>query len=180
MIESFGIDKVSVARWAGITSAVFSLSQCVTAVAWGRASDRFGRKPVILIGLFVTMCTSLFWGLSRNLPMAITARVLSGGSNGNVGIIRTMVAEMVQNNKELQPRVNLPVQKLICLLTPNRLSLSCLSSGVLVLFLVQPSVVSSHSLRRNFLDYSETMHSSYVFLFCCPIWWLQYSSQLAF
>lgn len=35
--------------------------------------------------------------------MAIVARAFAGGMNGNVGIIRTMVAEMVPE-KELQPR----------------------------------------------------------------------------
>ncbi|KAE9368716.1 MFS general substrate transporter [Stipitochalara longipes BDJ] len=103
MIESFGIDKKNVAKWAGITSAVFSLSQCLTAILWGRASDKFGRKPTILVGLTCTMLSSLMWGMSTSLPMAIGARALAGAFNGNVGIIRTMVAEMVPE-KELQPR----------------------------------------------------------------------------
>ncbi|KAI9742884.1 MAG: hypothetical protein M1818_003613 [Claussenomyces sp. TS43310] len=104
MIESFGIEKAKVARWAGATSAVFSLAQCATAIFWGRLSDSLGRKPVILTGLTITMFTSIFWGLSINLPWAVAARALSGGGNGNVGIIRTMVAEMVQHDKALQPR----------------------------------------------------------------------------
>ncbi|RDL33327.1 uncharacterized protein BP5553_08766 [Venustampulla echinocandica] len=103
MIESFGIDKKDVAKWAGITSAVFSLSQCVTAIIWGRASDRFGRKPAILVALTCTMVSTLFWGLSTSLPMAMLARALAGACNGNVGVIRTTVAEMVPQ-KELQPR----------------------------------------------------------------------------
>lgn len=103
MIESFGIHRKEVAKYAGITSAVFSLSQCVTAVMWGRASDYFGRKPTILTGLTFTMVTTMIWGISSSLPMAITARALAGACNGNVGIIRTMVAEMVPE-KELQPR----------------------------------------------------------------------------
>ena len=103
MIESFGVPKNKVARWAGITSAVFSLSQAVTGIAWGRASDRFGRKPVILAGMTCTMLTSLLFGLSRSLPWAIVARSLAGAGNGNVGIIRTTVAEMVPW-KELQPK----------------------------------------------------------------------------
>lgn len=49
------------------------------------------------------MITSLMWGFSTNLAIAITARVLAGAGNGNVGIIRTTVAEMVPF-KELQPR----------------------------------------------------------------------------
>ncbi|KAK4190469.1 major facilitator superfamily domain-containing protein [Podospora australis] len=103
MIGSFGVDKVDVARWAGITGAVFSISQSLTAVAWGRASDKFGRKPIILIGLFSTMCCFLVWGMSTSLAMAITARAIMGSGNGNVGIIRTMVAEMVPE-KVLQPK----------------------------------------------------------------------------
>ena len=49
------------------------------------------------------MVTSVGWGLSTSVPMAIAMRALAGAGNGNVGIIRTMVAEMVPW-KELQPR----------------------------------------------------------------------------
>jgi MFS family permease len=83
MIESFGIEKKNIAKWAGITSGVFSLSQCLTAVLWGRASDKFGRKPAILTALTCTMLASLLWGMSTSLPMAIVARALAGGCNGN-------------------------------------------------------------------------------------------------
>ncbi|KAI7344769.1 hypothetical protein KC336_g22928, partial [Hortaea werneckii] len=60
-------------------------------------------KTAILLGLTSTMFTSLLWGFSTSLPMAIVARSLAGAGNGNVGIIRTVVAEMVPF-KELQPR----------------------------------------------------------------------------
>ncbi|KAI0396479.1 major facilitator superfamily transporter [Xylariaceae sp. FL0594] len=103
MIASFGVEKKDVAKWAGATSAVFSLAQSLTAVPWGRASDRFGRKPVIMTGLFFTMTLFQFWGFSTSLTMAIIIRCIQGASNGNVGIIRTMVAEMVQE-RELQPK----------------------------------------------------------------------------
>ncbi|KAL2182462.1 MFS general substrate transporter [Thermothelomyces heterothallicus CBS 203.75] len=103
MIASFGVEKNEVARWAGLTGAIFSIAQSCTAVAWGRASDKFGRKPVILTGLASTMACFLLWGVSTSLPMAITIRAIMGGGNGNVGIIRTMVAEMVPE-KSLQPK----------------------------------------------------------------------------
>ncbi|KAI8623753.1 MFS general substrate transporter [Xylariaceae sp. FL1651] len=103
MIASFGVEKKDVAKWAGATSAVFSLAQSTTAVPWGRASDRFGRKIVIIIGLFCTMTLFLVWGVSTSLTMAITVRAFQGACNGNVGIIRTMVAEMVPE-RELQPK----------------------------------------------------------------------------
>jgi MFS family permease len=103
MIRDFGIEQNEVAKYAGITSAVFSLAQSLTAVPWGKASDRYGRKPTLLIGLICTMVTFVVWGMSTTLTMAITVRAIQGAGNGNVGIIRTMVAEMVPQ-KELQPR----------------------------------------------------------------------------
>ncbi|MCJ1353648.1 MAG: hypothetical protein MMC33_003635 [Icmadophila ericetorum] len=103
MIESFNVPRNEVAKWAGLLSATFSLSQCLTGIAWGRASDEFGRKPVIILGLLCTMTASVFFGFSRNLAWAMVARSFAGMSNGNVGIIRTTVAEMVPF-KELQPR----------------------------------------------------------------------------
>ena len=103
MIESFHVPTDQVAKWAGLTSAVFSLSQCVTAIAWGRASDQYGRKPVILLGLTCTMICSILYGFSQSLAWALIVRSLQGACNGNVGIIRTMVAELVPQ-KELQPR----------------------------------------------------------------------------
>ncbi|KAK4543274.1 hypothetical protein LTR36_005633 [Oleoguttula mirabilis] len=103
MIESFGVPQSDIGKWAGLATAVFSLAQAFMGIPWGRFSDIYGRKPAILLGLASTMVTSLLWGFSRSLPMAIVARALAGAGNGNVGIIRTTVAEMVPF-KELQPR----------------------------------------------------------------------------
>jgi MFS family permease len=103
MIRSFGIEQNEVAKWAGITSAVFSSAQALTAVLWGKASDYYGRKPTLIAGLLCSMVCFVIWGMSTSLTMAIFARAIQGGGNGNVGIIRTMVAEMVPQ-KELQPR----------------------------------------------------------------------------
>lgn len=103
MIQSFHVRDDKIAKWAGLMSAAFSLSQCLTGIAWGRASDHFGRKPIILLALTCTMFSSILFGFSKNLTWAFIARSLQGLSNGNVGIIRTAVAELVPQ-KELQPR----------------------------------------------------------------------------
>lgn len=103
MVESFDVAPNDVGKWAGICAAVFSVCQALMGIPWGRFSDSYGRKPAILLGLTSTMITSLLWGFSKGLPMAIIARALAGAGNGNVGILRTSVAEMVPW-KELQPR----------------------------------------------------------------------------
>lgn len=92
MIESFGIQKKDVAKWAGIVAAIFSLSQCMTAILWGRASDYFGRKPVMMTALTCAMITSVLWGLSTTLPMALVIRSLQGASNANGKTVTSMYA----------------------------------------------------------------------------------------
>ncbi|RMZ91087.1 hypothetical protein DV736_g1674, partial [Chaetothyriales sp. CBS 134916] len=103
MVQSFNVPTEKVAKWAGFLSAVFSLSQSLTGIAWGRASDLFGRKLMILSALTCTMISGLFFGFSQSLLWAFVTRAMQGLSNGNVGIIRTAVAEIVPE-KELQPR----------------------------------------------------------------------------
>ncbi|KAF2665392.1 MFS general substrate transporter [Microthyrium microscopicum] len=104
MILSFeGVKPADVGFWTGTAAAIFSLAECLTAIPWGGLSDRLGRKPVLLVGLFGTMLTSVLWGFSSSLPMALFVRAMSGAVNGNVGIVRTMVAELCPW-KELQPR----------------------------------------------------------------------------
>ncbi|OAQ66851.1 MFS transporter [Pochonia chlamydosporia 170] len=103
MVRDFGVEETEVAKWAGLTSAVFSIFQSFAAVPWGKIADSWGRKPSLITGLFCTMVCFIVWGMSTSLPMAITVRAIQGASNGNVGIIRTMVAELVPE-KELQPR----------------------------------------------------------------------------
>ncbi|KAH7406449.1 major facilitator superfamily domain-containing protein [Phaeosphaeria sp. MPI-PUGE-AT-0046c] len=102
MMESFGVPENDIARWAGITSAIFCICQACTGLLWGAASDKYGRKPILLLGLGNTMWTMMLWGTSTSLTQALIARGLEGLGNGNVGILRTTVAEMCPW-KELQP-----------------------------------------------------------------------------
>lgn len=98
-----GISQNQLGSYTGLLALVFSLCQAVTGIPWGRASDHFGRKPMILIALVCTMLATLVWGFSTSLAVALAARIVAGLANGDVGIIRTTVAELVPE-KELQPR----------------------------------------------------------------------------
>jgi MFS family permease len=77
----------------------FAAAQLCTAMLWGRWSDRAGRKRIILIGLFGTTISSIGFGFSKSFWMALVFRVLGGALNGNLGVMRTMISEIVREKK---------------------------------------------------------------------------------
>lgn len=66
---------------------------------WGGVSDRYGRKPVVLMGCIGTIASLLVVGFAPNFWIALLGRCLAGALNGNVGVIQTMVGEIVVNPK---------------------------------------------------------------------------------
>ncbi|KAA8913947.1 hypothetical protein TRICI_003067 [Trichomonascus ciferrii] len=105
MIKDFGYEEPSkISELSTIVMTSFAFGQTLTAVSWGRFSDKYGRKPALMIGSFGTLVMTVFFGLSRNIYMAIAARLCCGLLNGNVGVMRTMVAEIVGNRREHQTR----------------------------------------------------------------------------
>ncbi|EXJ67825.1 uncharacterized protein A1O5_09171 [Cladophialophora psammophila CBS 110553] len=105
MIESFNItqDESRISVYSGMLITAFAFAEFSTGMLWGQASDRFGRKPVLIMGLAGTALSMICFGFAPNLPCAVLARALGGLLNGNVGVLQTTVAELV-TKKEHQPR----------------------------------------------------------------------------
>ncbi|KAF2167895.1 hypothetical protein M409DRAFT_65952 [Zasmidium cellare ATCC 36951] len=92
-------DKSNASFYAGLLISAFSLAEACTGMFWGGLSDRLGRKPVLLMGCFGTVASLLIVGFSMNFWMALFGRCLGGALNGNIGVIQTMVGELVKNPK---------------------------------------------------------------------------------
>lgn len=96
---SDGPSDGTISRQAGILASSLALAQCLTSVFWGRLSDRIGRKPCILLGLAGTTISVVGFGFSESLGAALVFRILGGCLNGNAGVLRTMVSEVVVEKK---------------------------------------------------------------------------------
>jgi MFS family permease len=71
------------------------MRKLMAGVPWGWLSDSYGRKPIILFGLIGSASAMLAFGFSKSYVQALISRTAAGLLNSNVGVIRTMVAEMV-------------------------------------------------------------------------------------
>lgn len=97
MVKEFHVgDTEDASFYAGILIAAFSLSEAMTGMFWGALSDRVGRKPVLLSGLAGTIVSLLIVGFARNYWVALLGRIIGGVLNGNIGVIQTMVGELVK------------------------------------------------------------------------------------
>ncbi|KAK5175659.1 uncharacterized protein LTR77_000798 [Saxophila tyrrhenica] len=101
MIKSFHItdDDDRISEYAGMVTSAFALAEAFSSSIWGRLSDRFGRKVILLTGLAGTGISMLAFGFAQSLPAALIARALGGLLNGNIGVLQTTVAEVIKNDK---------------------------------------------------------------------------------
>ena len=84
MILSFDIttDTRQIAVYVGMVTSAYAFAEFSAGVAWGRISDKVGRKPVLLTGLAGTAISMLVFGFASSLPVALLGRALGGLLNG--------------------------------------------------------------------------------------------------
>ncbi|XP_072975084.1 protein ZINC INDUCED FACILITATOR-LIKE 1-like isoform X1 [Typha angustifolia] len=96
MIRDLNIAKreEDIGFYAGFVGAAFMFGRALTSVHWGIAADRYGRKPVVVIGILAVIIFNTLFGLSVNYWMAITTRLLLGACNGLLGPIKAYSIEV--------------------------------------------------------------------------------------
>ena len=93
----------------GLVASSFALAQFATNFFWGWASDRIGRKPVVLLGTLLTAACFIAFGFCRTLWQAIIVQALMGLSNGNQGIVSTCLGEITDRSNQSKAFIYLPV-----------------------------------------------------------------------
>ena len=70
----------------GLALGIYGLTQAMLQVPFGMLSDRWGRKPVIIMGLVIFACGSLIAGTADSIYLIIAGRALQGaGAIARVG-----------------------------------------------------------------------------------------------
>ncbi|KAL2514727.1 Protein ZINC INDUCED FACILITATOR-LIKE 1 [Forsythia ovata] len=102
MVRDFHIAKreEDIGFYAGFIGASYMLGRALTSIMWGNIADRYGRKPVIIIGTSSVVVFNTLFGLSTSFWMAISMRFLLGTMHGLLGPIKAYACEIV--NEEYQ------------------------------------------------------------------------------
>ncbi len=84
-ISDFGI---------GIIVAAYSFIQFLFNPLLGKISDRIGRRPLILITLFITSISYLVFSISDSFFLLLLSRLIAGFGGSNIGVAQAYIADV--------------------------------------------------------------------------------------
>lgn len=77
----------------GFLTAAFPVAQLSASPVWGRVSDRYGRRPVLLVGLAASAVAYVIFGFATSLTMLFLSRLAQGLGGGTTGVAQAYVAD---------------------------------------------------------------------------------------
>jgi MFS family permease len=78
-----------------VIAAAFFLSQLISAPLWGRFSDRYGRRPMLLLGLSISALAFAFFGVAATFWQFLIFRLIQGAGGGTTGVVQAYVSDSV-------------------------------------------------------------------------------------
>ncbi|KAJ8072018.1 hypothetical protein PM082_015576 [Marasmius tenuissimus] len=108
-LDITGGDEKKVGYYAGLIESLFFVTQAFTVLQWSRASDRIGRKPVLIIGLMGSALSMLCFGLSRTFWALVISRCLTGLLNGNVGVMKSTMGDLTDQSNRAEGFSLMPI-----------------------------------------------------------------------
>jgi multidrug resistance protein len=90
--KSFGANGFVV----GLLVSSFAIAQLISAPMWGRFSDRYGRRPAMIVGLAASAIAYVIFAYADSLWLLFLSRLVQGSGGGTVSVIQAYVADAVK------------------------------------------------------------------------------------
>lgn len=79
----------------GILVASFSIAQVAASPIWGRLSDRWGRRPALLVSLAGSAAAFAIFAIANSIELLFLSRIVQGASGGTTGVMQAYVGDSV-------------------------------------------------------------------------------------
>lgn len=80
----------------GLLVSAFAIAQLLSAPMWGRFSDRYGRRPALIVGMTASAIAYIVFAYADSLWLLFLSRLIQGSGGGTVGVIQAYVADAVE------------------------------------------------------------------------------------
>ena len=77
----------------GLLVSSFSVAQLMSAPVWGRFSDKYGRRPALMVGLGASAVAYVVFAYADSLWLLFLSRIVQGAGGGTVSVIQAYVAD---------------------------------------------------------------------------------------
>lgn len=78
----------------GDLGALFSLMMFIATPVWGSMSDRYGRRPVIMIAIAISAVSYLLFAHAGTLLLLVASRMLTGLGSGNITAAQAYITDI--------------------------------------------------------------------------------------
>lgn len=99
IIPMISVQYGATAFQTGMLLSVYSLMQFVFSPIWGRLSDKYGRRPVLLSCLFGEIFAYLLFAQATNIEMLFVARILSGFFGASISTASAYISDITPANE---------------------------------------------------------------------------------
>lgn len=83
----------------GLIFALFSVGQAIGEAMWGRLSDRFGRKPILLATLVLGVLGYIGMAYAPTYELCLVARLICGFAAGSTGVVQALIIDLSPQEK---------------------------------------------------------------------------------
>ncbi|MBC7421673.1 MAG: MFS transporter [Bdellovibrio sp.] len=94
IIPILGTQLGASALETGLLLSIYSLMQFIFSPFWGRLSDRYGRRPILLICLAGEVFSYLLFAQATNLPILFAARMFSGFFGASISTASAYISDI--------------------------------------------------------------------------------------
>ncbi|MEZ8660237.1 multidrug effflux MFS transporter [Vibrio cyclitrophicus] len=96
MVEVFNTDRSMV----NLTLSSYFVTYAIGLLFWGPLSEKFGRKPILLIGLAGYMVASILCAMTNNIEQLIGARIFQAFAGSAITVIATAIVKDLYDGRE--------------------------------------------------------------------------------
>jgi len=93
LLPFYALELKATPEIVGLLIASFSIAQLISAPIWGRVSDRYGRRPALLIGLTASAIAYVVFGFAESLWLLFLSRFVQGAGGGTTAVAQAYVAD---------------------------------------------------------------------------------------
>jgi MFS family permease len=80
----------------GLMVSSFAAAQLLSAPLWGRFSDKYGRRPTLMVALGASAVAYVVFGYATSMWLLFLSRLVQGAGGGTVGVIQAYVADATE------------------------------------------------------------------------------------